>query len=193
MHRNTPLFYTTRNMSPEDQIMSFDLYAPALYKYAFCLCNNGIKADQIVGDVFARLHNDMLAGKVSKINPRSHVYQIAYRLLVGKMLDFDYSVPIQAMGLKYAVPLSPSSGAEDRHLLETVQRALQSDLTDDQRHVVILRFLGEFSLKETAAIMGKTVGNVKVIQNRAIATLRQVLGDQVIETRAITVLIKRMS
>jgi DNA-directed RNA polymerase specialized sigma24 family protein len=33
----------------------------------------------------------------------------------------------------------------------------------------------EFSLEETAAIMGKKVNHVKVIQNRAIAKLRKAI------------------
>ena len=51
--------------------------------------------------------------------------------------------------------------------------AIQHDLTEDQRHVIILRFLEEFSLRETAATLGKEVGHVKVIQNRALAKLRK--------------------
>jgi DNA-directed RNA polymerase specialized sigma24 family protein len=50
-----------------------------------------------------------------------------------------------------------------------------------------------FSVKETAAIMGKTVTNVKVIQNRAMGALREALGDPVVETRAISLLLARMS
>ena len=43
----------------------------------------------------------------------------------------------------------------------------------DQRIVIILRFLEDFSLKETAEIIGKDVNNVKVIQNRGIAKLKK--------------------
>jgi RNA polymerase sigma-70 factor (ECF subfamily) len=55
-------------------------------------------------------------------------------------------------------------------------------LTDDQRHVIILRFLEGFNLNETAAILGKQVGHIKVIQNRAITKLRKALGDSGAET-----------
>ena len=56
--------------------------------------------------------------------------------------------------------------------------AIQNDLTNDQRHVIILRFLEGFSLNESAEILGKKVGNIKVIQNRAIAALRKALEDK---------------
>jgi RNA polymerase sigma-70 factor (ECF subfamily) len=55
-------------------------------------------------------------------------------------------------------------------------QAIREELTEDQRHVIILRFLEGFSLRETAKIVGKQVNYVKVIQNRGIAALRKVLG-----------------
>jgi DNA-directed RNA polymerase specialized sigma24 family protein len=36
-----------------------------------------------------------------------------------------------------------------------------------------LRFLEEFNLRETAAILGKDVSHIKVIQSRALAKLRK--------------------
>ena len=64
-------------------------------------------------------------------------------------------------------------------LFETVIRAIKDDLTEDQRHVIILRFLEGFSLRETAEIIGKEVYNVKVIQNRGVAKLRKALDYKV--------------
>jgi RNA polymerase sigma factor (sigma-70 family) len=78
-------------------------------------------------------------------------------------------------------------------LYETIRRAIMNDLTDDQRHVIILRFMEGFSLKETAAIMGKKVGNVKVIRTRAIAVLREALDYQLVETYAISGMIRSLS
>jgi RNA polymerase sigma-70 factor (ECF subfamily) len=45
--------------------------------------------------------------------------------------------------------------------------------------VIILRFIEDFSLKETAQIVGKEVNNVKVIQNRGIKKLRKALEHQI--------------
>lgn len=42
-------------------------------------------------------------------------------------------------------------------------------------------------------IMGKKVGNVKVIQNRAIAALRKALDYQIVETKAISITIRSLT
>jgi RNA polymerase sigma-70 factor (ECF subfamily) len=64
-------------------------------------------------------------------------------------------------------------------LFDAIIAAIKKELTEDQRHVIILRFLEGFSLRETADIMGKEVYNVKVIQNRGVAKLRKTLGHKV--------------
>ena len=61
-------------------------------------------------------------------------------------------------------------------MMEALISAMNTELTEDQRHVIILRFLEDFSLKETAEIVGKEVNNIKVIQNRGIAKLRKAMG-----------------
>ena len=55
--------------------------------------------------------------------------------------------------------------------------AINNKLTEDQRHVIILRFLEGLNLKETAEIVGKNTNSVKVLQSRGIAKLRQVLSE----------------
>ncbi len=52
-----------------------------------------------------------------------------------------------------------------------------SRLTDDQQHVLALRFGQEHSLDETAQIIGKSVAAVKALQFRALASLRRLLDE----------------
>ena len=77
--------------------------------------------------------------------------------------------------------VSTPTQIEERVLMEALVSAMNSELTDDQRHVIILRFLEDFSLKETAQVIGKEVNNVKVIQNRGITKLRKALELQLEE------------
>jgi RNA polymerase sigma-70 factor (ECF subfamily) len=47
------------------------------------------------------------------------------------------------------------------------------------QQVLSLRFLGDLSHAETAQIVGKTEGAIRVIQHRALQVLRQLLTTQV--------------
>ena len=48
-------------------------------------------------------------------------------------------------------------------------------LRDDYRMVIILRFLSDLSPDETAQVMGKSTGAIRVLQHRALASLRKLL------------------
>lgn len=52
-------------------------------------------------------------------------------------------------------------------------RRMLDTLTRDQRSVLLLRVVGELSLEETAAVVGRPVGAVKSLQHRALARLRR--------------------
>jgi RNA polymerase sigma factor (sigma-70 family) len=62
-------------------------------------------------------------------------------------------------------------------LLQTDVRHVLEGLSDDQRDVLVLRFLSDLSFAEIAEIMGKREGTVRMIQNRGLATLRSKLSE----------------
>lgn len=193
MGSDIELLSAAKKMNEEALVEIFDLYSSALYNYAFRLCNNAMMADQIVGDVFAKLIDHLQFGLGPRLNLRPYLYEIAYHLFVDQVRYAHRSAPMEAVELKLLDGYSTEVSAENHILLKTVLRTIANDLTNDQRHVIILRFLEGFSLKETAVITGKTVANVKVIQNRAIAALRQALDYQVVETRTISTMIRSMA
>jgi len=193
MKSDIMLLAAAKKMNEEALVAIFDLYNRALYNYAFRLCNDASLADQIVGDVFAKFIDQLLAGHGPAINLRSYLYEIAYHIFTEEKHFYRRSAPGDGIGSAYRDTDSNAISMQDRRLIKIVLRAIAHDLSDDQRQVIILRFLEGFSLKETAAIIGKTVGNVKVIQTRGIAVLRKALDYQVVETRAISVLLRSMA
>ena len=66
-------------------------------------------------------------------------------------------------------------------LFEIILQAVHNNLTDYQRHVIVLRFFEGFSLRETASILGKSAEHIKSTQNRAIKALRKVLNCHKVE------------
>jgi RNA polymerase sigma-70 factor (ECF subfamily) len=101
--------------------------------------------------------------------------------VVDRSRDSKHSAPLEvAVNMQdKAREVSTHTQIEERVLMEALVTAMNSELTDDQRHVIILRFIEDFSLKETAQIVGKEVNNVKVIQNRGIKKLRKALEHQI--------------
>jgi RNA polymerase sigma-70 factor, ECF subfamily len=174
------LLKAAQKLDEEALTTIFDSFAPAIYKYALRLCHDPIEADNIVGDVFSQLLEQFAGGKGPRTNLRSYLYQTAYHLVVDRSRENKHTAPLEvAINVQEKERTVPTATQiEERVLMEALVSAMNSELTEDQRHVIILRFLEDFSLKETAQIIGKEVNNVKVIQNRGIAKLRKALEHQ---------------
>jgi RNA polymerase sigma-70 factor (ECF subfamily) len=172
------LLKAAQKLDEEALTAIFDQFAPAIYKYTLRLCHDQIVADNIVGDVFAQLLEQFGQGKGPRTNLRSYLYQTSYHLVVDRSRDNQHNAPLEvAVGNYASGQFSPTqSQIEERVMMEALISAMNTELTEDQRHVIILRFLEDFSLKETAEIIGKEVNNIKVIQNRGIAKLRKAMG-----------------
>jgi RNA polymerase sigma-70 factor (ECF subfamily) len=177
---DVPLLDAAKNMNKEALIKIFDLYSSALYNYAVRLCNDPLEADHIVGDVFAKLLEQLSVGNGPSTNLRSYLYETTYHLIIDKARYARREAPLEAVDFLRSDGYSTIINLEDRVLFDTVIMAIKRHLTEDQRHVIILRFLEGFSLRETANIIGKEVYNVKVIQNRGVAKLRKALGYKVV-------------
>ncbi|MFI6078231.1 sigma-70 family RNA polymerase sigma factor [Actinoplanes sp. NPDC051343] len=65
----------------------------------------------------------------------------------------------------------PASGLEDRDELLTALRALPKG----QRAVIVLRYLRDLSVEQTAEALGRSAGNVKSQCSRGLATLRELM------------------
>ncbi len=175
MENDTELLKALRAKNKEAFERIFDLYSSALIKYALRLGSDPVIADQTVGDVFVKLMEQVVSGKGPETNLRSYLYQMTYHQIIDQVRDSRKSAPLEvADGFRHDQD-SPSLRLENQMMFDLVLRAMQDELTVDQRQVIILRFMEEFSLRETAAIMGKKENHVKVIQNRAIAKLRKAM------------------
>jgi RNA polymerase sigma-70 factor (ECF subfamily) len=175
MENDSELLNAARAKDKDALEKIFDLYSSALNKYALRWGCDPVLADQIVGDVFVKLLEHLELGKGPETNLRSYLYQMTYHLIVDQGRASHRSAPLEAAEGFRQDEDSPALRLENQEMFDLIFKAIENELTDDQRQVILLRFMEQFSLQETADIMGKKVNHVKVIQSRAIAKLRKAL------------------
>lgn len=193
MENDSTLLNAARMMNKEALVKIFDLYSFALFNYAARLCGDPVVADHIVGDVFAKLLEQLSAGNGPRTNLRSYLYETTYHLIIDETRYLKRRAPLEVAALLQYEPESASTRVDDHIVFQQILHAMQNELTNDQRHVIILRFLEEFSLRETAAIMGKSVNHVKVIQNRALTALRTAMENKGTGKRVSSPRIRKLS
>jgi RNA polymerase sigma-70 factor (ECF subfamily) len=175
METDHTLLNAARRLEGEALMTIFDVYASPLFRYALHLCGDPVLADHIVGDVFAKLLEQFSAGNGPTEHLRSYLYKTTHHRTVDEARYASRRVPLEMTDWLRPVTDPASPNLEEQILFKQVLHAIRYELTDNQRHVIVLRFLEDFSLRETAAIVGKTVEHVKVIQSRAISALRKSL------------------
>lgn len=173
METDHTLLHAAKMMNKDALVKIFDLYSSALFNYALRLCSDPLLADQIVGDVFAKLLEQLAAGNGPTSNLRAYLYEMTYHHIIDEARSSQRKAPLEAAAALGQDSVPIFLRVEEQVIFKQILHAIQHDLTTDQRHVIVLRFVEQFSLRETAAIMGKTADHVKVIQNRAIAALRR--------------------
>jgi RNA polymerase sigma-70 factor (ECF subfamily) len=169
------LLVAARKMDKKALAEIFDLYARPLYKFVLRFCSDPLLADQIVGDVFAKLLEQLAVGKGPLKNLRSYLFEIAFHLVIDEVRYVSRRASIELADVRGYGKFSINPDIEEHMELEKISKAMKT-LVADQRHVLVLRFLEGFSISETAAILKKTAGSVKITQFRAIWNLRIALG-----------------
>ena len=177
MQDEPALLRAAKKLDPDALVAIFDQYAPAVYLYAYRLCHDSMDADNVVGDTFSALLEQFSAGKGPVVNLRPYIYQMAYHLVVDQVRHNHHFTDLESV-MEISLGLIASSTErqfDERALMKNLLTAMHNDLSEIQRHVIILRFLEGFSLRETAMIVCKKENHVKVIQHRGIARLRKSL------------------
>lgn len=175
METDVELLNMASQLNKEALVKIFDLYSPALYKYALRLCQDPVLADHIVGDVFAKFLDQLAEGNGPNTNLRSYLYQAAYHRVIDETRYRRRRVTLDVADWIRPETNSMYSDWEDQILFKQLLVIMRDQLSDDQRHVLILRILEGFSIRETAQILGKREGHIRVLQNRALAVLRRFL------------------
>ena len=152
----------------------FDLYSRSIFRYTLRLCEDPLEADQIVGDVFNQFLEQVSRGGGPKTNLRSYLYQIAYHIIIDHARARQRIVPLENADTNREGE-SLDKQVEEQNLLKELSSAILNDLTEEQKHVIILRFQEGLSLRETADVMGKEINAIKSSQKRAILKLQKSL------------------
>lgn len=154
----------------------YDRYFPEIYRYVRYRISDDALAEDIASDVFVRL---MEASQKNK-GPQTHLRGWLIATASNAVNDHHrrhYRRPTEA--LSDSTPdgaASVHSQVDVREQNRLVQNAL-AQLTDEQQHVLALRFGQGYSLEETAAILKKNANAVKALQFRALASLQRQIGE----------------
>jgi RNA polymerase sigma-70 factor (ECF subfamily) len=153
-----------------------DRYFDRIYQYLNYRLGEPEAAADLAGEVFLALVKALKVGKPPRTSLAGWLYSVARNLAADYFKEQTRTVPL----MEDIVAEGPSL-TDQVHLsqLAPVLRNALLQLTEEQQHVIALRFGQELSLADTAQLLDKSVGAVKALQHRALASLARFMPKEV--------------
>jgi len=157
----------------------YQSYHAAIYRYIYYYLGDAQTAQDLASDVFCRFLQALRHGNGPTRQLQAWLYRVAHNLIVDELYrkHRDHQAPVATPGNVFDGAFNLETQVGNAIAIERVRCALLA-LTDEQRQVVVLKFLQGMSNAETAEITGKTIGAVKALQHRALEALRAQLVAQ---------------
>jgi RNA polymerase sigma-70 factor, ECF subfamily len=155
----------------------YERYASRVFRYLYAHLDNRLDAEDLTEDVFLRVWKSLGGYQEQGVPFLAFLFRVARNALID---HYRRSGKNQAETSIEDMQLSePGSGPVEAvtTLLEHQQlRSMLTELREDYRTVLVLRFLSELTPEETAHAMGRSAGAVRVLQHRALAALRGMMN-----------------
>jgi RNA polymerase sigma-70 factor (ECF subfamily) len=152
----------------------YERHHGAVFRYVFYRVGDEATAEDLTATVFVRV--------VESIDRYVHRGRplLAWLYTIARNAVIDHH---RKAGPPDALPLDERLLEADDDVDEELDKALTrrrltvalSHLTEDQRQVIVLKFVEGLSNEDVATMLGKTVGAVKALQHRALAALHRLL------------------
>jgi len=150
----------------------FERHYGAVYRYIFYRLGDSAAAEDLSSEVFVRL-----VERIDRYRYRGKPL-LAWLYTIARNQVIDY---LRRAGRRPTVPLVerdaerlPDGGWDEEKLLTSQMLVgCLEGLTEDQRGVILLKFVEGYNNQMAAKILGKRIGAVKSLQHRGLAALRR--------------------
>jgi RNA polymerase sigma-70 factor (ECF subfamily) len=150
----------------------YDVFAPRLYRFFRFRASVAEAAEDLTQRVFLKMIEQLPGYQPRGIPFAAWVFRVARNAWIDEdrtkhpsvSLDTLSDSPSDSDGLDALAAASIES--------DLVRQAIAA-LPRDQREVIECRFFADLTPRETAALMGRSEGSVRVLQHRALAALRR--------------------
>lgn len=177
------LFARLKAQDRQAFIEAYDLYVDKIYRFVFYKVLSREEAEDLTSMVFLKSWNHIIENNLAQYHTLPALF---YKIARNSVIDHYRKVGREQNNLSLDDPAPgadlPDDKQDFRRQVELASDLLAvneklSELKDEYREVIILRFIEELSIGEIAAIIDKSHGNVRILVFRALKALRELMND----------------
>jgi RNA polymerase sigma-70 factor, ECF subfamily len=155
----------------------YQKYYPKIYNYAFLQMGDAQASEDLASDVMLKMIESMHKYTFRGLPFGAWVFRIARNRLIDLHRRRRRRGEVDLSGTLSSALASPQVLAERALERGQIQVALKH-LTDEQRQVIVLKFIQGFDNRSIGKIMGRSEGAIKSLQHRALGALRRLLYQE---------------
>jgi len=158
----------------------YQLFYPKLYNYAYLQLGDVQQSEDLASEVLLRVVESLKDYRFRGAPVSAWVFRIARNYLIDLHRRRQRRPQV---GLYEGIPNgedSPQAAAE-RAIAQGELRLALTRLTEEQRQVIILKFVEGMDNASVARVLGRSQGAVKSLQHRALVSLRKILSSQEVD------------
>lgn len=162
--------------SPEAASAIYENFHQRIFRYMVYRIGDEQAAEDLTGDVFFKMLRALPGFQVRSAGFTSWLFQIARNMAI------DHARKTTAHP---SAQLTENQLAGENTLVDVEQRltsqrlkTVLQQLSEEQRDVIILRFVEDLPIAETAAVLHRSPDSIKGLQRRALQNLRQLLEGE---------------
>ncbi|MFC1973893.1 RNA polymerase sigma factor [Chloroflexota bacterium] len=153
----------------------YGIYLDPIYRYVFYQVNEKMTAEDITEDVFLKAWKAIASCRGRGQTFSSWLYRIAHNQVID---SFRSKRRHSSVEMEMADVTSDSDSTAEIEFKKQDLLSAMTYLPPNQRQVIILKFIEGLDNSEISNVIGKSQGAVRVLQMRALATIRQNLSEE---------------
>ncbi len=150
----------------------YDRHVVRVYRHIYYMVGNPTEAEDLTAQTFLQAWRAVDRYQMRGAPFTSWLLRIAHNLGVSYLRSRRESAQLPETLVDHTRQRNPEEVLDQKMDGERVREAILK-LRDEQRQVIMLRFVEDLDYREVEEILGKSVAAVRVIQHRALNALRK--------------------
>ena len=168
------LISRARRGSPEATSALYGRYYQSIYRYFYYRCGDPQTAEDLTADVFLKMVEAIPAYHIEATPFQAWLFQIARNLAIDHFRRTS-AHPVAPIPENMDTPDPDVESTFEIHLNSHRLAEALSQIEENQRDVLLMRFIEGMPISEAARVLHKTEDAIKALQRRGLTALRQLL------------------
>ena len=171
------LIQRAKTYDPDALGVLYERHYQGIYRYVYYRVGDSALAEDLTGDIFLKMLHGIESYSIQGVPFSAWLYRIARNRIIDHMRRQPEKTNLSLEEARVENIASTETTLENALQRDELLKAVKV-LTDEQRQVIILKFIEDLDNATIAAMLGKTEGAVKSLQHRALDTLRHHIEQQ---------------